>query len=175
MTFDGVSVGGMEESEKRRSGADTTPGALATGVFVTALALWVGSAAFYSGVVLPVLFINLAATEAGAIAALVFPWYFRVGCVLGVIVTAAAWRLARGAGRWWQLATAVLAAMTASQLYSTLVVFPEVALLRGNRDQLERFAALHQLSVHLNAVVLVGGILILCGSGLLLSRRERPA
>lgn len=165
----------MKESDARRSGAGTTPGAIVVAVFVSALALWVGTAAFYSAVVLPVLFINLPVAEAGSIAALLFPWYFRVGCVLGVVASVSALRLARGAGRPWQLAAAVLTVMTAAQLYSTAVVHPEVARLRGDSAQVERFQALHRLSVRLNAVVLAGGFVLLCGSGLLLGRRERSA
>jgi len=162
----------MEEENARHEGG-TPPGACAVAVFVTALSLWIGAVAFYSAVVLPVLFTNMSATEAGSIAALVFPWYFRVGSVLGVIATAAALRLARGSGGIWRLAAVLLAVMTAAQLYSTLIVHPEVALLRARGERGERFTALHQLSVHINAVVFGGGMLLLCGSGSLLRRRER--
>ncbi|MBI5503876.1 MAG: DUF4149 domain-containing protein [Deltaproteobacteria bacterium] len=163
----------MQENATGPGRTGTSDGAAAIAVFVTALALWIGTAAFFSAVVLPVLFTHLAANEAGAIAALLFPWYFRVGCVLGIVALAVALHLARGAGKAWRFGTLVLALMTAAQLYSTVVVHPEVARLRGDRDQAQRFAQLHQLSVRLNAVVLGGGMLLLCGSGLLLSRRER--
>lgn len=154
--------------------AGTGPGAAVTAVFLTAVSLWMGTAAFYSAVVLPVLFTHLPSDQAGAIAALVFPWYFRIGAVLGVIATAAALRMCSGAGIAWRVAAVVLAAMTAAQLYSTLIVHPEVARLRAdNAVQGERFQELHRLSVRLNGVVLVGGCLLLSTSGLLLRRRER--
>ena len=166
----------MQQIMTGEGAAGAGPGAVVVAVFVTALSLWMGTVAFYSGVVLPVLFTHLSATEAGSIAALVFPWYFRVGCVLGIVATAAALLLARGGGLRWRVAAGVLAVMTASQLYSTLIVHPEVARLRAdNAVQSERFQSLHESSVRLNAVVLLGGVLLLFGSGLLLRRREGGA
>lgn len=155
--------------------AEHRAGAVATSVFVASLALWAGAAVFLSAGVLPLLFTSLEPAEAGRIAALVFPLYFRAGLVLGVVATLAAWRLARGGGRRWQGVVALVACMTLAQGWSALAIHPEMAGIRGDDDHIERFQELHTLSVRLNGVVLVGGLLLLAGSGLLLSRRRGPA
>ena len=61
-------------------------------LYVLALALWVGAAVFFSVVVLPVLFTSMEPARAGEIAALLFPYYFRFGAALGVLLLAAALR-----------------------------------------------------------------------------------
>lgn len=148
------------------------PAGWAVSLFVSALGLWMGAAAFFSAVVLPTLFMNLETAEAGSIAALLFPSYFRVGLGLGVVSTAAAALVGRGGGRRWLVVVALLAIVTAAQAWSTLVIHPEMALIRGVDSEVVRFQSLHQLSVRLNGVVLGVGMLILLGSGTLLRRRE---
>lgn len=100
-------------------------------LFVTALGLWVGAAAFVSAGVLPVLFLNLETAEAGRIAALIFPVYFRASLVVGVIASAAALAISRSAGRAWLYAFAVLVVMTLAQAWTTLSIHPEMAQIRG--------------------------------------------
>jgi hypothetical protein len=144
-------------------------------VFVTALALWTGAAAFFSGGVLPILFLNLETSEAGRIAAMLFPAYFRAGLVAGVIATLAAAWIARLAGRRWVAVAGLLAAMTLAQGWSALVVHPQMAVIRGVAGEEARFQQLHKLSVRLNSVVLVGGALILAATGVLLAARRDDA
>lgn len=162
-------------AEDANDAGEHRAGAVATSVFVASLALWAGAAVFLSAGVLPLLFTSLEPAEAGRIAALVFPLYFRAGLVLGVVATLAAWRLARGGGRRWQGVVALVACMTLAQGWSALAIHPEMAGIRGDDAHIERFQELHTLSVRLNGVVLVGGLMLLAGSGLLLSRRRGPA
>ncbi|MFN2425097.1 MAG: DUF4149 domain-containing protein [Candidatus Binatia bacterium] len=144
-------------------------------VFVASLALWVGAAVFLSAAVLPILFMNLEPSEAGKIAALVFPIYFQAGLVVGVVATACSLMLARAGGRRWQVVFAVVACMTLAQGWSALVIHPEMAGIRGVADQVARFQQLHVLSVRLNSVVLAGGMLLLGAAGFLLSPRRARA
>jgi hypothetical protein len=141
-------------------------------IFLVSLALWIGATVFLSGGVLPVLFLNLEPHDAGRIAALIFPIYFRAGLVAGVIATAAAAVLARDGGRRWKAVLLVLVVMTVAQAWSTIVVLPEIARIRGMESEVERFQQLHRLSVRLNGVVLVGGVLLLASGGFLLTRRR---
>lgn len=141
-------------------------------VFVLSLSLWIGGVVFYSGAVLPLLFMNLEPADAGRIAALVFPVYFRAGLAAGLVATAAALVLSRGGGRAWRAVFAALVVMTVAQGWSALVVHPEMAKIRGDQQQVERFQQLHHLSVRLNGIVLGGGLLILAASGLLFQRRD---
>lgn len=153
------------------SSAAQPPG-WAVSLFVSALGLWMGAATFFSAVVLPTLFMNLETSEAGSIAALLFPFYFRVGLGLGVVSTAAAAMVGRGGGRRWHLVVALLALATAAQAWTTLVIHPEMATIRGVDSEVPRFQSLHQLSVRLNGVVLGVGMLTLLGGGFLLRRRD---
>lgn len=141
-------------------------------VLVTSLSLWVGAATFFSAGVLPTLFLNLETSEAGRIAALLFPAYFRAGLAVGVVATGVALVLARGAGRAWKVVAAVLAVMTLCQGWSALVLHPEMAAIRGVDAAIDRFQELHRLSVRLNSVVLLGGLALLAASGRLLRRRD---
>jgi len=125
--------------------------------------------------VLPVLFTSLEPSEAGRIAALVFPIYFRAGLVVGVVSTACAALLARRGGRRWQAVFVMLLCMTAAQGWSALVLHPEMAGIRGVADQVGRFQSLHKLSVRLNSIVLIGGMLLLAAGGFLLTPRRGRA
>lgn len=142
-------------------------------LMLVSLSLWVGATVFFSGAVLPMLFLNLLPAEAGRIAALLFPVYFRAGAVVGVVSTLAAFRIARSAGRRWLAAAALLGAMTLVQGWTAAVLHPEMASIRGVVGQEARFQHLHELSVRLNAVVLGGGLLLLVAGGFLFRvRRE---
>jgi len=147
-------------------------------VFVTSLAGWLGSAVFFSAVVLPTLFINLESAAAGEIAALLFPFYYRFGlacgfvllgsCVLAGIRETASGEF--GPRRWWTAAI-IVTVMLLCQGYAEIVIRPEMSDIRGVVDAKPTFDALHRLSVRLNSVVLFGGLALAAGSGFLLGRR----
>ena len=147
-------------------------------VFVTTLSGWLGSAVFFSAVVLPTLFINLEPAVAGEIATLIFPLYYRFGLACGLILLGACVVAARhetttaGSVRvgWWA-AVATVALMLLCQAYAELVIRPEMSEIRVLADARPAFDALHRLSVRLNAVVLAGGLALAAGSGFLLGRR----
>lgn len=150
----------------------TPPAAWSVSLFVTLLGLWMGAAMFFSGGVLPVLFTRLPPSEAGGIAALLFPVYFWASLVVGSCCCLSSLLVGRGGGRRWRVVTLILLAMTLAQAWSTLVISPEMALIRGVPEQVARFQALHQLSVRLNGGILLGGMLLLGASGSLFTRRD---
>ena len=151
------------------------PPAWSVSLYLFALALWIGGSMFFSAGVLPVLFTSLAPSEAGAIAALVFPVYFRAGFAAGLVACLAASLLARREGRRWKAVLALLVVMTLAQGWSAFAIHPEMARIRGVEAEIARFQELHVLSVRLNGVVLLGGVLLLGASGFLLARRREPA
>jgi hypothetical protein len=163
-----------QDRDAARTGRVDVP-AWVVSLFLTSLALWVGATVFFSGGVLPVLFMNLEPSDAGRIAALIFPLYFRAGLVVGIVTTVLSTMLARIGGRRWLAVSVLLACMTLAQGWSALVVHPEMARLRGVAEQVERFQQLHVLSVRLNGVVLGGGLLLLVASGFLFSPRRARA
>jgi hypothetical protein len=142
-----------------------------TSVFIGATVVWLGATFFYSLVVLPNLFIRLETSEAGKIAALLFPAYYWVGSVAGAVTLGAALALSRGSGLAWRAASLAIAVMLACQLYSTIVLHPRVAELRGNAAEAVAFQTLHKRSVRLNAVVLLGGAALIAASGILFEKR----
>ncbi len=144
-------------------------------LFVCSLVVWIGAATFFSLIVLPTLFMNLEQANAGAVAALLFAPYFRLGAVAGVLLLGStvyiAGQSAGQSGAAWKAASAVVAVMLACQLYSTLVLHPEIDAIRGIEDAQPRFDTLHKRSVRLNGVVLLGGIGLVACSGWLFERR----
>lgn len=165
----------MDPQRKQAEGADDGAPRWTISLFVSSVGLWTGAALFLSAGVLPTLFLNLPPQEAGRIAALVFPLYFRAGVVMGLLAISAAMRLAVRGGTWWKRAAALLVVMTLAQGWSAVVLHPEMARIRGVEDQVARFQQLHEWSVRLNAVVLGGGLLLCAGSGWLLARRRGEA
>ncbi len=169
--------GAPSEAAARRAAAAGTGEAPAwlVSLFLASLALWIGAAVFFSAGVLPLLFTSLAPAEAGRIAALIFPVYFRAGLAVGLVACAAAALLARMPGRKWKAVLALLVLMTLAQGWSAVVIHPEMALIRGVDAEVARFQQLHELSVRLNAVVLLGGVFLLGASGFLLARRREAS
>ena len=135
-----------------------------------ALGVWLGETVFFGVIVAPALFGNLGAQEAGTITALIFPGYYAVGYVCGVllVLTAGAlWQRSQPAGGLWLIAAVVAAIMLCACLYAGLVVLPEASALRpllhdsaSEGAVRPRFEALHGLAVQLNFVVLAGTLIL---------------
>jgi hypothetical protein len=140
-------------------------------LFVFALTMWIGATTFFSLVVLPVLFTKFETPQAGEIAALLFPFYYRFGVVFGVVALGATGYLAAGARRTWRPALVLVAVMFACQVYAAFILHPRIAALRGSAVERPRFDALHRRSVRLNGVVLGGGLMLVLSSGYLLGKR----
>jgi uncharacterized membrane protein len=142
-----------------------------------ALAVWLGETVFFGVVVAPALFGGLEREQAGAITALIFPGYYAVGYVCGVVLVVtglALWHRSRPGGGLWLAAAAVAAVMLAACLFSGLVVLPDADALRARLHDpaapdsvREQFDALHRLAVRLNGAVLIGGLAL---AGLIAAR-----
>jgi hypothetical protein len=164
----------VTDSSNRRKWEERVA-AVATSAWLASIALWVGGSLFFSGIVLPILFLGMPPAEAGNVAALLFPAYFQFGMGTGVVALAAAFLLARRGGRRWRAATVLLALMLLAQGWVTFVVHPPMQGIRGDEAHAARFQELHQRSVRLNAVVLLGGVLLLGAGGALLRPRDDRA
>ena len=125
---------------------------------------------FFSGVVLPTLFLELETSVAGQTAALLFPGYYAFGIGTGAVVLVASAALARGGQGAWKLAVLAVVLAFACQLYAGLSIRPRMAALRGDPGGVTEFQALHRLSVRLNTIVLLSTIGVLCASGSLLRK-----
>jgi hypothetical protein len=144
---------------------------IASTLFLVTLALWVGAGVFFSGVVLPTLFLNLESSSAGQTAALLFPGYYSFGIAAGALLLLAACWLARDGARAWRIIVAAIVVAWACQLYAGLSIRPRMAELRGQPSGTEEFQDLHKLSVRLNGVVLIATLGVLFSSASVLSKR----
>jgi hypothetical protein len=125
------------------------------GLFVTSMGLWAGAGIFFSAVTLPTLFMNMEPTDAGRIAALLFPGYYAFGLGAGALSLVAAGILSRSGGRVWYGVAFAVALALACQAYATASVRPRMSEIRGVASDVAEFQRLHRVSVRLNAVVLV--------------------
>lgn len=138
-------------------------------VFLLALIVWLGEVLFLSFAVAPAVFRNFAVEEAGRVVSVLFPIYYKIGAVCGVVLLMAALVLrslgeSRGA---WTVSAAIVAVMLAATLYAAIVVQPRAQSLRPQLHQAdvpaavkEEFDGLHRLAVQLNAGVLLGGLAV---------------
>jgi uncharacterized membrane protein len=132
-----------------------------------ALIVWVGEIVFFSFVVAPGLFRTFDAPDAGRAVGAIFPIYYRVGYVCGVVLIATClFFLARGsAPAWWGFAGAASAVMLAATLYAGIVLQPRASAMRplihdpaAGQAVKDEFGRLHRLAVILNGVVLLCGL-----------------
>lgn len=146
-------------------------------VHLLALATWLGETVFFGAVLAPSLFGGLEKEQAGNVTALIFPGYYAVGYVCGVVLVATAlalWQRSRPAGGLWLIAAIVAGLMLGACLFAGLDVLPQADALRPRLHDAsaaasvrEQFDALHQLAVRLNGVVLIGNLVL---AGLLATR-----
>ena len=138
-------------------------------LYLAALVVWVGEIVFFSFVVAPAVFRTFPTEEAGRAVGAIFPTYYRLGYVCGVILVGAGLYLLAAASMrfWWGVSCGIAAAMLAATLYAGVVIQPRAAALRPQihaaaapASVQEEFARLHRLAVVLNGAVLLGGIAV---------------
>ena len=134
-------------------------------IYLLSLVCWIGSIIFFSFFVAPVVFKTLERDKAGEVVGIIFPHYYMIGYVSGVLVLMAL--LLNGpAGLKW-CAWGIMMVGTA---YAGLVVNPKAKTLKeqlkdsseAEKSTLEvRFQNLHSLLVKLNGAVLFSGLWLL--------------
>ncbi|MFP6638239.1 MAG: DUF4149 domain-containing protein [Nitrospinaceae bacterium] len=136
-------------------------------IYLLSLVCWIGSIIFFSFFVAPVVFKNMDREKAGELVGIIFPRYYMIGYVCGVLILVAL--LLAGSetvGLKW-CAWGIMMLGTGS---AGLAVNPRAKLLKeklkeaseSEKPDLEaRFKTLHSLSVKLNTTVLFAGIWLL--------------
>lgn len=133
-----------------------------------AVSLWLGAMGFFAFVVAPAAFASLDREVAGRFVGVVFPRYYLVGVVLGLVALAglAGRRLTRGNRPWEWLPLLLVLLMLALTSYAWAVVLPAAhaareAMRRAPADvaavEAARFARLHRRSAVLNGAVMLAG------------------
>ena len=136
-------------------------------IYLLSLVCWIGSIIFFSFFVAPVVFKTLEQEKAGELVGIIFPRYYMIGYVCGVLVLVAL--LLTGpetAGLKW----CAWGIMMLGTVCAGLAVNPKARILKEKlkdapeteKPDLEaRFKTLHSLSVKLNATVLFAGLWLL--------------
>ena len=134
-------------------------------IYLLSLVCWIGSIIFFSFFVAPVVFKTLERDKAGEVVGIIFPRYYMIGYVSGVLVLMALLLNGPSGLKWcaWGI-------MMVGTAYAGLVVNPKAKTLKqqlkdsseAKKSTLEvRFKNLHSLSVKLNGAVLFSGLWLL--------------
>lgn len=139
-------------------------------LYLLSLTFWLGGMTFFAFFVAPALFGNLQIAEAGKVVSTIFPRYYMLGYVAGVIsvIIAAYFAISRTPHGAWTLAALMLAVALGLTIYAGAVVRPQVDAIRtvaeeANPDPARKaeFDRLHRLSVQLNGAVMILDLLAL--------------
>jgi hypothetical protein len=134
-------------------------------IYLLSLVCWVGSIIFFSFFVAPAVFKTLEREKAGELVGIIFPRYYKVGYVCGVLVLATFLLTGVAGLKWCAWGIMMLGTVSAG-----LGVNPRAKILKEKlkdaseteKSDLEaRFKTLHSLSVKLNAAVLFAGLWLL--------------
>ncbi len=136
-----------------------------------ALVIWIGGGVFFSFFTLPALFSVLPRDMAGRVTSTIFPRYYLMGGVCGVVALLTCllqWLHAPVWDRPRLVEMVLLILMLVMTLYAGLGILPETSSLRpqlrsaddspGGHSARQRFDVLHRRSVILNGLVLLCGI-----------------
>jgi uncharacterized membrane protein len=144
-------------------------------LYLLTLAVWIGSIVFFSFAVAPTVFKTLKTEDAAALIRQIFSKYYFIGILCsGVGIVCVGLLLAdRSFGKWPAILTLLLlAGMGGTDLWLRQGVMPHMNHLRDQRaavensgkppdEELEReWKALHSLSVQMNGVVLLCGLVL---------------
>jgi uncharacterized membrane protein len=144
-------------------------------LYLLTLAVWIGSIAFFSFAVAPTAFKTLKPEDAAALIRRIFSKYYLIGIACaGIGIVCVGLLLAdRSFGKWPAILTLLLlAGMGGTDLWLRQGVMPHMNHLRDQRaavessgkqpdEELEREGkALHRLSVQMNGVVLLCGLVL---------------
>ena len=138
-------------------------------IYLLSLVCWLGSVIFFSFVAAPGIFKTLEREKAGELVGVIFPRYYFIGYVCGVLALVT---LLAGTNEIPVLQLGLLLGMIACTFFAGMVIGPRARNLKArikaepdNSDALGRtFKSLHGWSVRLNAAVLLMGLVLLWGT-----------
>ena len=146
-------------------------------LYLLGLACWLGGIIFFSFFTAPAIFRSLPLVEAGRVVGVIFPRYYTLGYVAGILSCAVAVYLAgTRPSRAWKVSAVLLAFGLILTLYAGTVVLPKAHALRSSIEETNpdpakksRFDSLHRLSVMLNGTVLLLDLAALASSAVALA------
>jgi len=139
-------------------------------VYLLCIVSWLGGMLFFTVFTGPALFNTLPRAEAGKVVSVIFPRYYLLGYVAGIIgvILALYFAIVHTPRLWWALAAIALLLALALTFYAGIVVRPKVEAMRTviadqNPEPAREteFQRLHRLSVALNGAAMVLDLLAL--------------
>jgi len=139
-------------------------------IYLLCIVCWLGGMIFFSIFTAQVIFNVLPIAEAGKVVSGIFPRYYLLGYVAGIISTLLAiyFTIAYPRRGWWSLAAITLAIALILTFYAGAVVRPKIDAIRAvvedqNPDPARKaeFDHLHSLSVALNGGAMLLNLLAL--------------
>jgi len=135
----------------------------AAAVLTISAGIWIGAIVFQSAVVAPAVFVDLDEAAARSFLRTLFPRFFRLGLVCGVLMLAAL--LGFGVFAGWTATVFVLIGLTGVMIILEAISLVLVPHINAARDAGQagdaKFARLHRTSVILTVAILLLGIAVL--------------
>ncbi len=159
-------------------------GAIIVGLFrllyLSSLILWLGSMVYFTLFVTPKVFGTVSLEMAGRLVEALFPSYYGIGMLSGlVMIVATLYLTLKGRKLLQWVNTVLIGIMLILTLYAGLILHPEIRIVKAEADKaiepaiknqaLARFGRLHRTAIVVNTVVLVAGIGVVILTG---CRRE---
>jgi uncharacterized membrane protein len=139
-------------------------------LYLLALIVWIGGLIFFSFVGAPSIFKTLPPEFAGKVVGAIFPRYYPLGYLSGLVAFACLIFSAARTGHWPYVKILIVLVMITLTVYTSLVTHPKVRSLKeeiqgatGNTDITllkEEFGRAHRVSVINNGIVLGLGVLL---------------
>ena len=145
-------------------------------LYIYSISLWVGALFFFTVIGAPMAFKVLPKEEAGKYTGAVFPKYFGIGYIFGLTALLSFYLLTKSsltAVGWLNLFLLLL--MNLFNFVNGLVIVPKASLLKaeyyrkGDKSYYDSFLKLHGISMALNGLTLVLGLMALGITGLYLT------
>ncbi|HLW69990.1 MAG TPA: DUF4149 domain-containing protein [Candidatus Binataceae bacterium] len=154
--------------------------ALTLFIYLLCLVCWLGGMIFFTIFTAPAVFTTLPVADAGRVVSTIFPRYYLLGYVAGVIsvMLAIYFTFSRGPRLWWSLSALALAVAFTLTLYAGAVVRPRIDAVRAvttdptpDPARKAEFDQLHRLSVALNGGTMILNLLALLTTAVALTPR----
>jgi hypothetical protein len=140
-------------------------------LYLVSLSIWFGSLVFFSFVGAPAIFKSLPRGEAGDLVGVIFPRYYMLGLICGLLALGSLLVLSMVEKSWQTVRIILLILMVSTTLYAAYGVGPKAkevkAQIRVVTDESakqalqKQFGTLHQRSVFLNSLVLIAGVVVI--------------
>ncbi|WP_457677682.1 DUF4149 domain-containing protein [Thermovibrio sp.] len=140
---------------------------LLNSIYLYSVALWVGSLFFFTVIGAPLAFKVLSKEEAGKYTGSVFPKYFLLGYIFGIAALLSFFLLTENsltAVSWLNLALLFL--MNVLNFLNGLFIVPKASLLKAefyrtkDKTYYDKFLKLHGISMALNGITLLLGLMV---------------